>query len=67
MERFVFYLRSMDPSEIEKQRRDCHRLAGDDADVVAEFIDCGRDSRRVVRQALALSSFVGATLVCGKA
>ena len=67
MERFVFYLRPIDPSEIEEQRQACHRLAGDNAEVVAEFIDCSRDSYQELQQALELSSTVGATFVCGTA
>ena len=67
MERYVFFLRPMDPSEIENQRQACQNLAGDKADVVAEVIDYGRDKPRVFHQALQFSSDVGATLVCGKA
>ena len=67
MERFVYFMRSLDPSEIEKQRQACSGLAGGNAEVVAEFIDCGEDEQQVFRQALELSSSLGATLVCGMA
>ena len=67
MERFVFFLRPLDPSEIDNQREACQNMAGEKAKVVAEFIDYGRDRPRVFRQALAFCSDVGATLVCGEA
>ncbi len=64
MERFVFFLRPMESSGVEKQRQACHKLAGDKAEIVAEFIDCGRDRQQVFREALELSSTAGATLIC---
>jgi len=65
MERFVYFMRSIEPSEIDKQRQACHRLAGGNAEVVAEFIDYGSDGQQVFRQALELTCSLNATLVCG--
>ena len=66
MERFVFFLRPTSSSEVDDQRQACQNLAGNEAKVVAEFIDYGRDKPRVFQQALAFCSDVGATLVCGE-
>ena len=66
MDSFVFFMRPTNSSEVDAQRQACHKLAGDKAKVVAEFIDYGRDRARVFRQALAFCSDVGATLVCGE-
>ena len=68
MERFVFYLRPVDAAEIEKQRQACHRLAGDNAVIIAEFVDVGWESRQEFLRAIDLSAQKGATLVtapCG--
>ena len=63
MQGFVFYLRCLDGSDLEKQRQDCRRLAGDDANVLAEFIERSSDNCEKLLQALELSSQKGATFV----
>ena len=63
MHGFVYYLRSLDGFDLEAQRHACHRLAGDDAVVLAEFIEHGRDNREKLLQALELSSQKNATFV----
>ncbi len=63
MRAFVFYLRCLDSADLETQRQACRRLAGDDANVLAEFIDRGADNYEKLRQALDLSSQKGATFV----
>lgn len=68
MGRFVFYLRPLDASEIEKQRLACHRLAGDNADIIAVFVEVGGESHQEFLHAVDLSAQKGATLVtapCG--
>ncbi len=56
MRAFVFYLRCLDSADLETQRQACHRLAGDDANVLAEFIDRGGDNYEKLLRALDLSS-----------
>ena len=63
MRGFVFYLRCLDGSDLETQRQACHRLAGDDANVLAEFIERSGDSYEKLLEALDLSSQNGATFV----
>ncbi len=63
MRGFVFYLRCLDGSDLETQRQACRRLAGDDAKVLAEFIESGGDNCEKLLEALALSSQNGATFV----
>jgi len=63
MHGFVYYLRSLDGFDLEAQRRACHRLAGDDAIVVAEFIERSGDNREKLLQALELTSRKNATFV----
>ncbi len=63
MRGFVFYLRRLDGSDLETQRQDCRKLAGDDANVLAEFIERSGDNYEKLLQALELSSQKGATFV----
>ncbi len=63
MRGFVFYLRCLDDSDLETQRQACRRLAGDDANVLAEFIERSSDNYEKLQQALDLSSQKGATFV----
>ncbi len=63
MQGFVFYLRCLDGSNLETQRQNCRKLAGDDANVLAEFIERSSDNCEKLLQALELSSQKGATFV----
>lgn len=63
MQGFVFYLRFLDGSDLEIQRQACRRLAGDDANVLAEFIEGGGGDREKLLEALDLSTQNGATFV----
>ncbi len=63
MRAFIFYLRGVDSADLETQRQACRRLAGDDVNVLAEFIDRGGSNYEKLLQALDLSSQKGATFV----
>ena len=63
MRAVVFYLRCLDSSDLETQRQACRRLAGDDVNVLAEFMDRGGNNYEKLLQALDLSSRKGATFV----
>ena len=63
MRNFVFYLRSVDGNDLNSQREACHRLAGGDGEVLAEFIEIGADTVEKLLEALDLSSRNGATFV----
>ena len=63
MHGFVFYLRSLDGSDLEAQRHACRRLAGDDAVVLAEFIEVVPGVQAGIVEALELTSQKNATFV----
>ncbi len=63
MRGFVFYLRCWGGSDLETQRQACRRLAGDDANVLAEFIERSGGNYEKLLEALELSSQKGATFV----
>ena len=62
MHGFIFYLKSKDGQDIEDLRQACYRLAGREANVVAEFVE-GAENGEMLMEALELSSRNGATLV----